>query len=93
MTPASVMYSAPRARGRWSVLIDGRSYAVRRCWGGEVSVNGRVFQVEVFDPRESRGRRSRGERLGTADDRGSDAGTRDPGTGGAGPGGGGRDRG
>ena len=52
-------YSAsPVGDGTWSVLIDGRSYAVAILSAGEISVNGRVFQVDVFDPRELRGRRS-----------------------------------
>jgi biotin carboxyl carrier protein len=52
-------YSAAPAGDRtWSILIDGRSYAVAILSAGEVSVNGRVFRVDVFDPREWRGRRS-----------------------------------
>jgi acetyl/propionyl-CoA carboxylase alpha subunit len=50
--------AAPAGGGIWSFLIDGRSYAVTILGGGEVSVNGRVFRVDVFDPRELRGRRS-----------------------------------
>ena len=51
-------YSAVQAGdGTWSVLIDGRSYALMILGPGEVSVNGRVFHVDVFDPRELRGRR------------------------------------
>jgi biotin carboxyl carrier protein len=56
--------AAPVGDGAWSILIDGRSYAVKVLGGGEVSVNGRVFHVEVFDPRGPRGRRSAGERTG-----------------------------
>jgi biotin carboxyl carrier protein len=44
--------------GTWSILVDGRSYAVTILGAGEVAVNGRVFHVDVFDPRELRGRRS-----------------------------------
>ena len=52
-------YSVARAGGgTWSILIDGRSYAVEGFGAGEVSVNGRVFRADVFDPRELRGRRS-----------------------------------
>jgi biotin carboxyl carrier protein len=52
-------YSAARAGDKtWSILIDGRSYAVEILAAGEVSVNGRVFHLDVFDPRELRGRRS-----------------------------------
>ena len=49
---------AAAGAGVWSVLIDGRSYTATLLGGGEVSVNGRVFRVEVFDPRSLRGRRS-----------------------------------
>jgi biotin carboxyl carrier protein len=51
-------------RGTYSVLIDGRSYTATLLSGGEVSVNGRVFRVEVFDPRSMRGRRRAGETEG-----------------------------
>jgi biotin carboxyl carrier protein len=44
--------------GQWSVLAGGRSYAARLLSNGEVSVNGRVFRVEIFDPRSRRGRQS-----------------------------------
>lgn len=47
-----------------SVLIEGRSYAVTMLGAGEVSVNGRVFHVEVFDPRSLRGRRGPAESSG-----------------------------
>jgi biotin carboxyl carrier protein len=58
-------YSAvPAGAGTWSILIDGRSYAVAILGAGEVSVNGLVFQVEVFDPRELRGRRSAADNSG-----------------------------
>jgi biotin carboxyl carrier protein len=58
-------YSAAQAGdGTWSILIDGRSYAVAVLGAGEVSVNGRVFHVEVFDPRELRGRRSAADNTG-----------------------------
>ena len=50
--------AAPAGDGTWSILIDGRSYAVAILAAGEISVNGRLFHVEVFDPRELRGRRS-----------------------------------
>jgi biotin carboxyl carrier protein len=55
---------APCGEGRWSVLIEGRSYAVTLLGAGEVSVNGRVFHVEVFDPRSLRGRREATEGSG-----------------------------
>lgn len=58
-------YSAATASdGTWSILIDGRSYAVASLGAGEVSVNGRVFHVDVFDPRELRGRRSAADSSG-----------------------------
>jgi acetyl/propionyl-CoA carboxylase alpha subunit len=47
----------PMVPGSYSVLIDGRSYDVVAA-GGEVRVDGRVFHVEVFDPREMRGRKN-----------------------------------
>ena len=52
--------AAPAGTGAQSILIEGRSYAVQLLGEGEVAVNGRVFQVEVFDPRGPRGRRSPG---------------------------------
>lgn len=56
--------SAQAGDGTWSILIDGRSYAVAILGAGEVSVNGRVFHVDVFDPRELRGRRSAADTSG-----------------------------
>jgi biotin carboxyl carrier protein len=56
--------AAPAGDGTWSILIDGRSYAVAILSAGEVSVNGRVFHVDVFDPRELRGRRSAADSSG-----------------------------
>jgi biotin carboxyl carrier protein len=56
--------AAPLGDERWSVLINGRSYAVTLLGESEVWVNGRVFQVEVFDPRSLRGRRSAAEGSG-----------------------------
>ncbi|MDP8989202.1 MAG: hypothetical protein M3N41_03880, partial [Acidobacteriota bacterium] len=50
--------------GSWSILIQGRSYVVHVLGGGEVAVNGRVYRVEVLDPRGPRGRRSAAERSG-----------------------------
>ena len=58
-------YSAAMAgEGIWSILIDGRSYTVTILGAGEVSVNGRVFHVDVSDPRELRGRRSAADNSG-----------------------------
>jgi biotin carboxyl carrier protein len=56
--------AAPAGDDTWSILIDGRSYAVAILGAGEVSVNGRVFQIDVFDPRELRGRRSAADSSG-----------------------------
>ncbi len=50
--------------GALSILIGGRSYAVQVLGGGEVSVNGRMYHVEILDPRGPRGRRSAGESSG-----------------------------
>jgi acetyl/propionyl-CoA carboxylase alpha subunit len=47
----------PLAPGTYSVLIGGRSYEVIAS-GGSIRVNGRVFSIEVFDPRGLRGRKS-----------------------------------
>lgn len=47
--------------GKYSVLIEGRSYAVTLDAENELLVNGRTLAIEVFDPRETRGRRSAGE--------------------------------
>jgi biotin carboxyl carrier protein len=41
-----------------SVLIGGRSYRVTRGASGEMLVNGSPLEVEVFDPRSMRGRKS-----------------------------------
>ncbi len=70
--------AAPAGDGTWSILIDGRSYAVTMLGAGEVSVNGRVFHVDVFDPRELRGRRSAADSSGTAVRHRSHARTCDP---------------
>ena len=37
-----------------SVLLNGRSYRVSRGAGQEVTVGGRLFSMEVFDPRDLR---------------------------------------
>ena len=46
--------------GACSVLFGGRSYSVALLGGDEFSVNGRVFRVEIFDPRGRRARRAAG---------------------------------
>ncbi len=57
-------FAAQAGDGTWSILIDGRSYAVTILGAGEISVNGRVFHVDLFDPRELRGRRSTADSSG-----------------------------
>jgi biotin carboxyl carrier protein len=37
-----------------SVLLNGKSYRVSKGAGTEISVNGHVFSMEVFDPRDMR---------------------------------------
>ena len=54
----------PAGQGRFSVLSGGRSYEITVLSGGEISVNGRVFRVEVFDPRALRTRERGGESQG-----------------------------
>lgn len=63
--PVERSYSAAHAGDRtWSILIDGHSYAVEILGAGEVSVDGHVFHIDVFDPRELRGRRSAADSSG-----------------------------
>jgi biotin carboxyl carrier protein len=50
----------PLAAGSYSVLIEGRSYAVIVGPGNEIQVNGRTLSVEVFDPRSMRARGAAG---------------------------------
>jgi acetyl/propionyl-CoA carboxylase alpha subunit len=45
---------APLGPGRFSVLLNGRSYGVVLGSPGEVLVNGRALRIEVFDPRDLR---------------------------------------
>jgi biotin carboxyl carrier protein len=54
----------PAGEGRFSVLAGPRSYEVTLLSSGEVSVNGRTFRVEVFDPRGLRSRERGGESQG-----------------------------
>ena len=54
----------PAGQGRFSVLAGARSYEVTLLSSGEVSVNGRTFRVEVFDPHGLRSREQGGERQG-----------------------------
>jgi biotin carboxyl carrier protein len=46
----------PSGPGIFSILIDGRSYQATVLAPGTIQVNGRIFSVEVFDPRELRQR-------------------------------------
>jgi biotin carboxyl carrier protein len=48
----------PSGPGIFSILIDGRSYQATVLAPGTIQVNGRIFSVEVFDPRELRQRSS-----------------------------------
>jgi biotin carboxyl carrier protein len=52
--------ATPTSPGSHSVLIGGRSYNIHAANRGEVAVNSRSFAVEVFDPREMRGRKGSG---------------------------------
>ncbi len=59
--PAPLEYSAIEVSpGSWSVLIGGRSYSAIVASANEIVINGRTFAVEVFDPREMRGRKASG---------------------------------
>jgi len=51
---------APLTPGSYSVLAGDRSYEVVATGHGEILVNGRAFTVEMFDPREMRGRKHTG---------------------------------
>src|ERR1700683_5021476 len=48
----------PSGPGIFSILIEGRSYQGTVLAPGTIQVNGRIFSVEVFDPRELRQRSS-----------------------------------
>lgn len=48
----------PAGEGRYSVLIEGRSYQVELAGSNEIVVNGRTLRVSVEDPRKLRGRGS-----------------------------------
>jgi biotin carboxyl carrier protein len=54
---------AQLAPGSYSVLIEGRNYAVI-CAGREIRVNGETFSIEVFDPRGMRARQTGGAGAG-----------------------------
>ena len=54
----------PAGEARFSVLTGARSYEVTLLSGGEISVNGRVLRVEVFDPRGLRSRERVGQSRG-----------------------------
>jgi acetyl/propionyl-CoA carboxylase alpha subunit len=51
---------SPLAPGSYSVLVGGRSFEVVANGRGEIIVDGRAFAIDVFDPREMRGRTSTG---------------------------------
>lgn len=46
--------------GSYSVLLGDRSFEVSLASNTEIIVNGKTFDVEIFDPREMRGRRGAG---------------------------------
>lgn len=46
--------------GIFSILIGGRSYQATVLAPGTIQVDGRIFSVEIFDPRELRSRSSAG---------------------------------
>jgi biotin carboxyl carrier protein len=46
----------PAGPGIYSVLIDGRSYQATVLSPGTIQVGNRIFEVEIFDPRELRAR-------------------------------------
>jgi biotin carboxyl carrier protein len=54
----------PSGPGVFSILIEGRSYRATVLAPGTIQVNDRIFNVEVFDPRELRARTSAGASLG-----------------------------
>ena len=51
-------------RNDFSVLANGRSFQVSVLPNGEVSVNGRLFHVDIIDPRSLRARQSNGAASG-----------------------------
>ena len=53
----SLVESGP---GIFSILIEGRSYQATILAPGIIQVNNRIFEVEIFDPRELRARSSAG---------------------------------
>jgi biotin carboxyl carrier protein len=46
----------PSGPGTFSILIEGRSYQATILAPGIIQVNNRIFEVEIFDPRELRAR-------------------------------------
>ena len=46
----------PSGPGVFSILVDGRSYQATVLAPGTIQVNDRIFNVEIFDPRELRAR-------------------------------------
>jgi biotin carboxyl carrier protein len=55
--PYSIQPSGP---GIFSILIEGRSYQATILAPGTIQVNDRIFEVEIFDPRELRVRSAAG---------------------------------
>jgi len=50
----------PSGPGVFSILIEGRSYQATVLAPGTIQVDDRIFEVEIFDPRELRARTSAG---------------------------------
>jgi biotin carboxyl carrier protein len=59
LSPLERAYSIePSGPGIFSILIEGRSYQATILAPGVIQVNDRIFDVEIFDPRELRARSS-----------------------------------
>ncbi len=54
----------PSGPAIFSILIKGRSYQATVLAPGTIQVNNQIFEVEIFDPRELRARRSTGAQHG-----------------------------
>ena len=63
-TVASDFSAVPAGQRKFSVLAGSHSYEITLISSGEIAVNGRVFRVEIFDPRELRAREGSGQSQG-----------------------------
>jgi biotin carboxyl carrier protein len=54
----------PSGPAIFSILIEGRSYQATVLAPGTIQVNNQIFEVEIYDPRELRARRSTGAQHG-----------------------------